>query len=154
MHRLAHWLGLNLGRVVSALDRRGTVWIGFKCAECGRSGGIDRRCHDGSPGDGGRIWKRGDQDRRIGGRDQVRADLICRDVSVVALPPEIKAELDAAYDALNDRVQEMLDHEIEPRAIIGAMGRLYVQMMNQELSPGERQVMLEHISKVLKGHSQ
>ena len=72
----------------------------------------------------------------------------------MALPPEIEAALDAAYEDLNDRVQEMLDHEIEPRAIIGAMGRLYVQMMNQELSPGERQVMLEHISKVLKGHSQ
>lgn len=72
----------------------------------------------------------------------------------MALPPDIEAELDAAYDALNERVQEMLDLGTDPRAIIGAMGRLYVQMMNEELSPGERMVISETIANALKGHSQ
>lgn len=40
MHRLAHWLGWNRGWVVTALDQRGTVWIGFKCSVCGRISGI------------------------------------------------------------------------------------------------------------------
>lgn len=39
-HRVAHWLGWNLGTVVSALDRQGTVWIGFKCDACGKVSGI------------------------------------------------------------------------------------------------------------------
>lgn len=40
LHRIAHWFGWNLGHVVSALDDRGTVWIGFRCATCGRISGI------------------------------------------------------------------------------------------------------------------
>ena len=72
----------------------------------------------------------------------------------MALPPDVEAELDAAYDRLNDRVQEMLDDGTEPRAVIGAMGRLYVQMMNEELSPGERLVMAATIANALKGQSQ
>jgi hypothetical protein len=40
LHRIAHRLGWNMGYVVSALDDRGTVWIGFKCARCGRIEGI------------------------------------------------------------------------------------------------------------------
>ena len=39
-HRIAHWLGLNKGRIVSALDARGTSWIGFRCGRCGRVTGI------------------------------------------------------------------------------------------------------------------
>lgn len=39
-HRIAHWLHWNLGTVVSALDERGTVWIGFRCATCGKVSGI------------------------------------------------------------------------------------------------------------------
>lgn len=39
-HRLAHWLGWHLGRVVSALDRNGTIWIGFRCGTCGKVNGI------------------------------------------------------------------------------------------------------------------
>lgn len=39
-HRIAHWLHWNLGFLVSALDERGTVWIGFRCATCGKVSGI------------------------------------------------------------------------------------------------------------------
>jgi hypothetical protein len=38
-HRLAHALGWNLGRVVSATDSRGQVWIGFECTACGQVDG-------------------------------------------------------------------------------------------------------------------
>lgn len=40
IHRLAHRLRWNFGWVVTAVDRRGTVWIGFKCSHCGRVSGI------------------------------------------------------------------------------------------------------------------
>jgi hypothetical protein len=40
LHRLAHRLSWQLGTIVSAVDRRGTVWIGFKCATCGEVSGI------------------------------------------------------------------------------------------------------------------
>lgn len=40
LHRVAHWFGWNRGYVVSALDQRGTVWIGYKCVICGKIGGI------------------------------------------------------------------------------------------------------------------
>lgn len=36
LHWLAHRLGLNQGRVVSALDDHGRVWIGFRCTACGK----------------------------------------------------------------------------------------------------------------------
>lgn len=39
-HHVAHWRGLNEGRIVSALDRRGNVWIGFRCTACGQVAGI------------------------------------------------------------------------------------------------------------------
>lgn len=39
-HRIEHWLGWNTGKVVSALDKRGTVWIGFRCSQCGKVSGI------------------------------------------------------------------------------------------------------------------
>lgn len=39
-HCFMHLLGLTRGSVVTALDKRGTVWIGFKCVQCGRVGGI------------------------------------------------------------------------------------------------------------------
>ena len=39
-HRIMHWLGWNTGTVVSALDAGGTVWIGFKCGQCGEVSGI------------------------------------------------------------------------------------------------------------------
>jgi hypothetical protein len=39
-HRIVHWLGWHHGRVVSALDKRGTVWIGFRCGKCGGISGI------------------------------------------------------------------------------------------------------------------
>jgi hypothetical protein len=38
-HRLAHRLGSNFGRVVSATDDRGQVWRGFECALCGEING-------------------------------------------------------------------------------------------------------------------
>jgi hypothetical protein len=38
-HRLAHALGWNLGRVVSATDSRGQVWVGFECTACGQVDG-------------------------------------------------------------------------------------------------------------------
>lgn len=36
LHRLAHRLHWQLGRVVSATDSRGRVWVGFECATCGQ----------------------------------------------------------------------------------------------------------------------
>ena len=35
MHRLAHWLHWQRGRVVAA-SSNGVVWIGFRCATCGK----------------------------------------------------------------------------------------------------------------------
>ena len=35
MHRLAHLLKWNLGRVISALDEHGNVWVAFRCDKCG-----------------------------------------------------------------------------------------------------------------------
>jgi hypothetical protein len=49
MHWLEHRLGWYRGMVVSAIDGRGTVWIGFKCATCGRISGVhalDQPRHD------------------------------------------------------------------------------------------------------------
>lgn len=40
LHRLAHLTHWNLGSVVSALDANGTVWIGFRCARCGKITGV------------------------------------------------------------------------------------------------------------------
>lgn len=40
LHRIAHRLGWHHGRVVSALDRNGTVWIAFCCGKCGKLNGI------------------------------------------------------------------------------------------------------------------
>jgi hypothetical protein len=39
-HWLAHLTGQNLGTIVSVLDKRDTVWIGFRCTGCGRVSGI------------------------------------------------------------------------------------------------------------------
>ena len=35
-HRLAHLLGWQRGHVVSAYDRRGNLWMAFRCELCGR----------------------------------------------------------------------------------------------------------------------
>lgn len=35
-HRLMHLLHWNAGVVVSCTDRRGTIWMAFRCAGCGR----------------------------------------------------------------------------------------------------------------------
>lgn len=65
------------------------------------------------------------------------------------IPPDLLAELDAAYDALNLTVQGMLDNGDDPRAIIGGLGRLFVQMMNEELSVEERREMVASLLSVL-----
>lgn len=39
LHRLAHLLGWNFGRVVSAYDRRGNLWMARKCDQCGHVSG-------------------------------------------------------------------------------------------------------------------
>lgn len=36
MHKLAHWLGLNFGTVVTAYDRHNNLWMGFRCTGCGK----------------------------------------------------------------------------------------------------------------------
>lgn len=38
LHKLAHWTGWNRGIVVAATDRRGLVWVGFRC-QCGKLSG-------------------------------------------------------------------------------------------------------------------
>ena len=38
-HMLAHWLGWNLGEVVSGIDEDGNIWIGFQCSTCGKISG-------------------------------------------------------------------------------------------------------------------
>lgn len=35
MHRIAHWLGWNLGRVETWFTDCGKLMVGFRCAECG-----------------------------------------------------------------------------------------------------------------------
>ena len=40
LHRIAHWLGWNRGRVVSWTDE-GRTRVGFMCAGCGRTSGIE-----------------------------------------------------------------------------------------------------------------
>jgi len=39
LHKLAHLLGWNLGKVVSKLDDDGNVWVGFQCTQCGKISG-------------------------------------------------------------------------------------------------------------------
>lgn len=36
LHRLSHWFGLNRGGVVTATDRYRNIWVGYRCAQCGR----------------------------------------------------------------------------------------------------------------------
>jgi len=36
IHAIAHSFGWNTGRVVSAYDRNHNLWMGFRCARCGR----------------------------------------------------------------------------------------------------------------------
>jgi len=36
LHKLKHWLVPQRGFVVAATDKNGMVWIGYKCATCGR----------------------------------------------------------------------------------------------------------------------
>lgn len=67
----------------------------------------------------------------------------------MALPPEIEAELDAAYEGLNAMVEALLDRGHHPRALVGGMGRLFVQMMNEHLSADERSEMGEAMAKAL-----
>lgn len=47
LHTIAHLLGWNTGRVVSAYDRNHNLWIGFRCATCRRvsSKGLNSFCH-------------------------------------------------------------------------------------------------------------
>jgi hypothetical protein len=40
LHRLAHLLHWQLGHVVSAFDKHGTLWMAFKCQRCGKVTGI------------------------------------------------------------------------------------------------------------------
>jgi hypothetical protein len=36
MHRLAHLLKWNTGKVISKTDDAGNTWIAFQCSGCGR----------------------------------------------------------------------------------------------------------------------
>ena len=38
-HMIKHWLGWNRGRVVSATDEDGNIWVAFECSECGKISG-------------------------------------------------------------------------------------------------------------------
>lgn len=35
IHYLAHLLGLNYGQVISKIDDKGNIWVGFQCDKCG-----------------------------------------------------------------------------------------------------------------------
>jgi hypothetical protein len=50
-HRILHWLGRTTGTVVTALDKNGTVWIGFRCHTCGRVHDIHASRDDAPPED-------------------------------------------------------------------------------------------------------
>jgi hypothetical protein len=54
----------------------------------------------------------------------------------MAIPPEIEAEA-------------LLDRGFDPRALVGGMGRLFFQMMNEHLSADERIQMVEGLSRAL-----
>jgi len=43
LHRLAHILGLNGGKVETWYDSDGTLMIGFRCAGCGRMQNVSHR---------------------------------------------------------------------------------------------------------------
>lgn len=70
------------------------------------------------------------------------------------LPPEVEAVLDEAYDDLTQHVQYMLAGGSDPRAIIGGMGRLFVQMIREVLSPEERADIATKVTEVLRGYRQ
>lgn len=36
LHSIAHKLGMNGGRVVTARDANDRLWVGFKCSGCGK----------------------------------------------------------------------------------------------------------------------
>lgn len=36
LHRIAHWLGWQRGFVASAYDKHGVLWVGHRCAKCGK----------------------------------------------------------------------------------------------------------------------
>jgi hypothetical protein len=40
-HSLMHLFHFQLGRVVTATDEVGDVWVGFQCAKCARLDGIE-----------------------------------------------------------------------------------------------------------------
>lgn len=39
LHRLAHLIGWNTGRIVTKLDQDGNVWVAFQCNGCGKISG-------------------------------------------------------------------------------------------------------------------
>jgi hypothetical protein len=49
-HNLMHRLMMSRGYVVTAIDAKGTVWIGYKCVKCGRVSGIHASWNGCPPG--------------------------------------------------------------------------------------------------------
>lgn len=46
MHRLAHWLGLNFGRVETWFSSDGRLMVAFRCAACGSLSHVHERDGD------------------------------------------------------------------------------------------------------------
>jgi hypothetical protein len=39
-HRIAHWFGWNMGRIVTWRSRSGEPMMGFRCSGCGQVSGV------------------------------------------------------------------------------------------------------------------
>lgn len=72
----------------------------------------------------------------------------------MALPEDIQADLDEAYDRLALFVSEMIEDGYDIRAIIGGMGRLYAQLVNEEFHELEsRMILVEAVRTLLMRES-
>lgn len=36
LHDIVHWLHWQRGEVVTSIDPRGNVWVGYRCITCGK----------------------------------------------------------------------------------------------------------------------
>jgi hypothetical protein len=46
LHRIAHWFGWQRGFVVSAYGKSGVLWMGHRCAKCGKLSSVAPSVYD------------------------------------------------------------------------------------------------------------
>ena len=68
----------------------------------------------------------------------------------MAIRADVKVELDKAYWLLAGMVEVAMEEDaVDIRAIIGAMGRLYIQLVVEEIPADERPVLAAAMTKML-----